>query len=566
MAYFDCVFGGGSSGGGYELTVTCDADFAGTIITATDGVTTLTQTCPSASPYEVVFEIPNGGDWTISGTISGDVYSTSINIPSSLELHYISTPKGSTVLPTDDIQTWLACANITDKSYTTLAEVLADRETFETLIADSNACDYMARSTTWANDVADDADAMALIGKYDYCSNALLGNATWAEAIVNSDYADKVLLYEPLVPTMTSDTTPSGEAFTDSFHSDFPPFRAFDATLNSTFWASYVGTITNAYLGYDFGEPVIVSKVGIINSSYNAGYYTQGVKDFDIKYSDDKVTWSSAVYSGTATKATSLSQGWEYFNFTPSGAHRYWIIYCKNNYGDSSNVVISQLQFYGRKSNEATNTHGVIHTANGDTVYYINGQGQQVSIDASDFDFSSLDEGVYTFGSTTAKNPSDLSQDYTKQFRITKSSYGGTTELYLMPDTVKTLYWWGYEASNLEDVSSANGWTFSYTMQTPTHNVNEIDLSTSSGSVTKGIGSKESINANKIHGIVQSTGTSGNISLRSSKNFTTATSSLVTSLITGLNHIQSTEQSSSGYMLLWGTNSQTLKCKALWYE
>ena len=86
MAYFHCLIGGGSSGGGYELTVTCDANFAGTTITCTDGVTTLTQTCPSASPYEVVFEIPNGGDWTISGVVGGQTVSTGVNIPTSAEL------------------------------------------------------------------------------------------------------------------------------------------------------------------------------------------------------------------------------------------------------------------------------------------------------------------------------------------------------------------------------------------------------------------------------------------------------------------------------------------------
>ncbi len=86
MAYFHCLIGGGSSGGGYELTVTCDADFAGTTITCTDGVTTLTQTCPSASPYEVVFEIPNGGDWTISGVVGGHTVSTGVNIPTNAVL------------------------------------------------------------------------------------------------------------------------------------------------------------------------------------------------------------------------------------------------------------------------------------------------------------------------------------------------------------------------------------------------------------------------------------------------------------------------------------------------
>lgn len=86
MAYFDCIFSGGSSGGGYELTVTCDSAFAGTTITCTDGTTTLTQTCPSSSPYEVVFEIPNGGDWTISGTTGGHTVSTGVSIPTSATL------------------------------------------------------------------------------------------------------------------------------------------------------------------------------------------------------------------------------------------------------------------------------------------------------------------------------------------------------------------------------------------------------------------------------------------------------------------------------------------------
>ena len=86
MAYFHCLIGGGSSGGGYELTVTCDSAFSGTTITCTDGTTTLTQTCPSSSPYEVVFEIPNGGDWTISGTTGGHTVSTGVSIPTSAEL------------------------------------------------------------------------------------------------------------------------------------------------------------------------------------------------------------------------------------------------------------------------------------------------------------------------------------------------------------------------------------------------------------------------------------------------------------------------------------------------
>lgn len=77
MAYFDCTIG---SAGEFSipLVVTCTANFAGQTITCSDGTTTLTGTCPSASPYEVTFELPNTGTWTVSGTINGQTYSDSV--------------------------------------------------------------------------------------------------------------------------------------------------------------------------------------------------------------------------------------------------------------------------------------------------------------------------------------------------------------------------------------------------------------------------------------------------------------------------------------------------------
>ena len=248
MAYFHCLIGGGSSGGGYELTVTCDADFAGTTITCADGVTTLTQTCPSASPYEVVFAIPNGGEWTISGTISGQTYSASIDIPDSLELH--SIPEGSTVLPTDDIQIWLKCAGITDKSYTTLNEVLADSTTLLALMSNNNAVDYLVRSTTWASGITADSTAMTDIGANNYCANTLLADSTWFDAICNSTYLESVLNVK--VPTMTSNNTPEGECFSGSNYSaSFPPYKAFDGNIDNAWLWGPIGT-TNNYVGYKF--------------------------------------------------------------------------------------------------------------------------------------------------------------------------------------------------------------------------------------------------------------------------------------------------------------------------
>ena len=147
MAYFHCLIGGGSSGGGYELTVTCDADFAGTTITCTDGVTTLTQTCPSASPYEVVFAIPNGGDWTISGVVSGQTITTGVNIPTTATLEAIVQKTITIYSAKEDTITY------TDIYGDTQTEVFASGQTSKQITIDIN---INGSSITFTSGVAKD--------------------------------------------------------------------------------------------------------------------------------------------------------------------------------------------------------------------------------------------------------------------------------------------------------------------------------------------------------------------------------------------------------------------------
>ena len=266
------------TGGGAEaipLIVTCSSQFAGTTITASDGTSTLTETCPSTSPYEVTFILPNDGSWTISGTASGQTFTTSILIePYETTLNAI--PEGSTVLPTDDIQTWLKCAGIFDKSYTTISEVLNDATTVTTLIASNNAADYMARSTTWASSVVADSSAMTKIGANDYCAEALLDNSTWLAAICDSTYFESVLTSK--VPTMTSATAPSGTVSASNNVSDAGlggyAFKAFDNN-DSTIWLP--NTSTSEYIGYEFTSPIKISLAtlkGMENVSGKEAKYT----------------------------------------------------------------------------------------------------------------------------------------------------------------------------------------------------------------------------------------------------------------------------------------------------
>ena len=327
MAYFHCLIGGGSSGGGYELTVTCDADFAGTTITATDGVTTLTQTCPSASPYEVTFDIPNGGEWTISGIISGQTYSASIDIPNSLELH--STPEGSTVLPTDVIQTWLACAGITDKSYTTLNEVLADSTTLLALISNNNAVDYLVRSTTWASGITADSTAMTDIGANNYCANTLLSDSTWLNAIYNSTYSESVLNVK--VPVMTSNTTPEGEVVGTGIQSSSATYYyAFDN--NNT---TYVSITNGGSIGYIFTSPVVLKGVNILFLTYNR------TNNFIVQGSDDGNNWTDIHSQSDIEPFGTLGK----YPFVNDTAYLRYRVLCTTTATQQAGTV----QFYGRE-------------------------------------------------------------------------------------------------------------------------------------------------------------------------------------------------------------------------
>lgn len=783
---------------GAKIFLTFDDDFKGQTITLTKGQTTITKTAPLDSNTMNLY-VNETGLWTISSTISGDTYETEVNVTTfgtsfDAELSSVPpTPEGATVEPTDDIQIWLACANL-DKPYTTLDAVLADRETFETLIADSNACDYMARSTSWAlaeglvpvmtdnthpsgecfssynsssgaykafdnnwssfdyasvlsnavgsyigydfgentkvnkitfrsnytngneyivqgydtewhnitsfiangtvgqgdnasaevevvlsqtsnynkyrvyqntkvttqtntgifeiqfykADITTNQDAMALIGKYDYCSNALLNNATWLQAIAESDYKDSVLnistpkmtsdtlpsgqviksrqvssfesykafdksistfwipirsttsivgdyigykfdspicikavnvqgnrfteivieasndnstysslkttnlgggdsyfdktiildenvnsyLYYrirftsassnvdcqiaelnfygrstnevlvPLVPTMTSNTTPSGECIANGYISGYPEYYGFDKVIdsgnNAHCWA-VAGT--SGWLGYHFPRPVKVDQIVLTQRTESGAGQNQNVKTATIQYSDDGIVWVDDA-NGIQTYSQAVANT---VNVAENNAHAYWRVNVASIYNDTAGAVaILELQFYQR-----TIQTNIVHSSANDTIYYMeDGSPVIVATTNSDgdgiLDFSSLEDKEYTFYSSVAKDPSNLTNDFSKSIRITKSQWGGTTELYLMPSTINTLYWWGYEDSNLEDCTSANGWVVSYSYVSlsigtaPTHNTNSIRISTTTSTIS-GVGTKNTISATKFY-------------------------------------------------------------------
>ncbi len=330
------------------INLTYADDFRGQTITCSKSGVTITKTAPSGG-NSMVFYPPEAGNYTISGVVSGTTYTTTAEVTSlstAVSADLQTLPDGKTVLPTDDIQTWLACAGITDKSYTTLSEVLADSTTLLALMSDDNAVDYLVRSTTWASDITADSTAMTDIGANDYCADTLLADNTWLNAICNSTYFESVL--NTKVPVMTSNTTPSGVVSANIESGTYYAYKAFDNN-DTTFWMPSSSTLSDYHdwIQYDFTNNVGINKVRIrsVNPSYavNLKAKIQGSNDnfatdsHDIKLFNIQITVNQT-YDETIT-------------FENDNTYRYWRIAIDTMY--VTNVYqfkISELQFYGRTS------------------------------------------------------------------------------------------------------------------------------------------------------------------------------------------------------------------------
>ena len=251
-------------------------------------------------------------------------------------------PNGATVTPTDDVQTWLKCANL-NKSYTTINQVLADTNTLSALISDNNASDYLARSTTWVSDVCSNESAMIYIGLNDYCANKLLDNSTWLEAIFNSTHIEKVL--NKKVPTLDGYIgSDGGEAICSDYYASTEryPWKAFDGD-DDTFWCNASGD--TGYIGYKFPKKVRVNKLCLVTCA-STGNNVYTIKDFDVYGSDDGTNWGAPIYSDTKTSSTHSSK--QDFNINNNKSYLYYKVQAKNTY-NAEYTAIGTVQFYGRE-------------------------------------------------------------------------------------------------------------------------------------------------------------------------------------------------------------------------
>ena len=255
------------------------------------------------------------------------------------------TPNGATATPTDDVQTWLHCANIWDKSYTTIAEVVADTTTLNIVISDNNASDYLVRSTTFATDICSNESAMTYIDLNDYCANKLLADSTWLEAICNAKDSSGKDLFEIVldvkVPTLHED---SSLVFSSTdYSSNHAKWKAFNGNNVTDSWLP-ANEDTDAYVGYEFTNPVIINKV-VYLLYRGAGLITFTGKTIKVKATNDKSKPISQ-WQELFTTSEDFSTNIEYPKIINNNTAYKYYAFNQNNGNVGSGW---HIQFYGRE-------------------------------------------------------------------------------------------------------------------------------------------------------------------------------------------------------------------------
>ena len=311
------------------------------------GETTLYAT---GSPY--TFTVHSSGTWTITCAKGGVTRTQTVNVSSSGQTFSVNmTPTGATVTPTDDVETLCVCAGIWDNTISTISDLLANGTSLLTVISSNNAIDYLARSTTFASDVCANSTAMSYIGLYNYASNTLLADNTWLNAICNSTYFESVLNVK--VPTMTSATTPSGEASaSSSYDSTRTAFHAFDGTAEyPNYWAS-ANNVTSAYIQYMFVNAIKLklAKLCLVPTGSGASSFTPQNCTLKIQGSNDGSTFTDLI------ETTISSTDGRNFKNIPINDNETKYKYIRIQYTNASMKVSSYLHnslaegnFYGRE-------------------------------------------------------------------------------------------------------------------------------------------------------------------------------------------------------------------------
>jgi len=169
-------------------------------------------------------------------------------------------------------------------------------------------------------------------------------------------YSNKILLssegkvysaisYDPIdvIPTMTSNTAPSGTVSASSASTSGTEYRVFDKNKTNT-WLTASGQKTG-WIQYKFPSMARVNRYGITPQS---SALTRSPKKWSLLGSNTGLFNGEEVVLDSRINETSWSAGTKYFDFNNNSEYQYYRLSIEENNGDTSYVGFNELEFLQR--------------------------------------------------------------------------------------------------------------------------------------------------------------------------------------------------------------------------
>ncbi|KZE65186.1 hypothetical protein AV545_04480 [Paenibacillus jamilae] len=145
-----------------------------------------------------------------------------------------------------------------------------------------------------------------------------------------------------LIPTMTSNTTPSGAASASSEYGDrWKAWNAFDHMVDDYGWVAANGN-TTGWLCYKFPSSIRITRYTI---TMRSGSHAESPNTWTIEGSSDGAVWSVLDTRSNISFSTNLSQNFDFANYNFYSYYR--INITKNNGGGL--LRISEMEMYTKQ-------------------------------------------------------------------------------------------------------------------------------------------------------------------------------------------------------------------------
>jgi len=514
-----------------EIDLTYDNEFRGLSLTCSDGVTTITKTAPSAS-NTMSFYPPNTGTWTISGTYSGTPYSVdaevddlSVSVSAQLRTYIVATVT-------------LHGANEATIKYVDIGGL--QTQTLDEYGEKSNVTITCSPTNPYVTFVDNDKSKVPEKLDEKYFKRVQITNATTDIYVM----PDNSLYWYGYEKDSESVLGTNGWSVAGSVTMSAPTYNKNSVTTK----------VTSGVVCAEIGNKTAISSADKVKAIVN------GVTAGNAIYGDFRVA-SSKDIGNPLTNANITQSGMHLFSQDTSLYSNFYI-----GIGEYTSTT-RQVDIHGLWCEDA-HTTPTYYSAACDVLYIKDSSNNIIPIAYTDsegkcYDAISLPNGTYTFYSTVAKNPDNLSESYSKTVTITSA----TTDIEIFPVAKsKMLYWYGYQSDNLEICNTANGWQHSYTLVNPTFNKQTISFSSGNNQIC-GVGTKNSVSGmTAIKTIAKkNSGSTYVIAKMSSKNLSTGT--VAEESITSSSDVLTTLTANNEPLIgLRTVNATTADVSALWYE